>query len=84
MTAQIVDPEEILNQSTPSPFELQDHHEDWDAWEASPDLIQGFPCYKVGQDLDGLSGTQKRFPEANPASAAVKRIRILLFLQFTS
>ena len=52
-----MDPEEIFNQSTPSPFEI---HEDWDldTWEASADLIQAYPYYKSGKDLDGLPGMQ--------------------------
>ena len=41
---------------------MHDDWNDWETWEASQDVIQGFPYHKTGQDLEGSSGTPKHFP----------------------
>ena len=39
---------------------------DWETWEASPDIVEAFPYYKVGLDLDGLAGKiNKKYPRIN-------------------
>ena len=54
---QIVDPDDLTveHYTLPPEYSYQSWP-DWNTWEASPDIVKGFPCYRSGYDYDGRVG----------------------------
>ena len=47
---------DLTHETTPPPSHELDGWKDWETWQASPDIIQDFPYYRMGYDNEGRVG----------------------------